>query len=194
MGVYWIWSFWSRVRRRMFYGKIMRTIFENMTDYDGSDASSSHGSDSGYDDSGLQCACGLPAKLRMSQSARNPFRLFYNCPRRYDQCDFFRWCDEPSLTGDRHADELNLIRHECTRLQRMFMKAQQDHENDREKWEMQKEELMSTLCEVQAELDEYKRKVKMAAESDLMPPVDPRWSSGRDEMDLGDDAIEIHAI
>ncbi|CAL1379653.1 unnamed protein product [Linum trigynum] len=165
-----------------------------MTDYDGSDASSCHGSDSGYDDSGLQCSCGLPAKLRMSQTARNPFRLFYDCPRRYDQCGFFRWCDEPSLTGDRHADELNLIRHECTRLQRRYLKAQQDHENDREKWEMEKEELMSTLYKVQAELDEYIQRVKLAAESDLMPPVEPMWSSGKHETDDGEGAIEIHAI
>ncbi|CAN0906670.1 hypothetical protein LINGRAHAP2_LOCUS24391 [Linum grandiflorum] len=195
MVVYWIWSFWSRVRRRLFYGKIVRTIFESMNDCEGSDASSSHGSDSGYEDLAPQCACGLPSKLRMSETARNPFRLFYNCPRRYEQCDFFRWCDDPSLTGDRHAEELNLIRHTCTRLQRRLIKAQRDHETDRDNWEIEKEELMSKLYKLQIELDEYRQRIKLAAESDLMPPIDDHmWKCGIKDEDDDDGAIEIHAI
>ncbi|CAN1164646.1 hypothetical protein LINPERPRIM_LOCUS33292 [Linum perenne] len=196
MVFYWIWSFWSRVRRRWFYGKLARTIFDSMSDGDGSDACSSHGSDSGYDDFVPQCACGLPAKLRMSQTARNPFRLFYNCPRRYEQCEFFRWCDDPSLTGDRHAEELNLIRHACTRLQRRLIKAQRDHENDREKWEIERGELVSKLYKLEAELDDYRHKIKLAADSDLMPPFDQMWNyeSKGDTGEEEDNAVEIHAI
>lgn len=33
------------------------------------------------EDSELKCSCGLPAKLRISRTFRNPYRLFYNCPK-----------------------------------------------------------------------------------------------------------------
>ncbi|CAN1156340.1 hypothetical protein LINPERHAP2_LOCUS20897 [Linum perenne] len=165
-----------------------------MNDYDVSDASSYEGSDCGYDDddSELECYCGLPAKLRMSGTTKNPFRLFYNCPN-YNDCNFFCWFDEPSVTGDKHVDELNRYRHECTRVQQRYVNALQDHENERAKWEIEKEELVSRLSKVGAELDELKRRCKLVGESDLMPPVDPMWSSDKDDSD-GDDVKDIHAL
>ena len=29
----------------------------------------------------LKCTCALPAKLRLSDTPKNPFRLFYNCSK-----------------------------------------------------------------------------------------------------------------
>ncbi|KAF2294594.1 hypothetical protein GH714_013205 [Hevea brasiliensis] len=160
------------------------------------DSESSH-SDSEYselsyhEDSEVRCSCGLPAKLRVSQTPRNPFRLFYNCPGSYNfQCGFFRWWDEPAPTGDRHTDEVNLIRNECARLQGRLDEIEQRHENDRSVWEREKSELMLKLSTVQTELDEIKERLRTVNESDLMPPLDNLLIAD----DEGDDVIEIHTI
>jgi hypothetical protein len=36
------------------------------------------------EDACLECYCGLLAKLRVSNTTKNPSRLFYNCPMRID--------------------------------------------------------------------------------------------------------------
>ncbi|KAK4563271.1 hypothetical protein RGQ29_005690 [Quercus rubra] len=139
----------------------------------------------------LKCTCGLPAKLRVSKTPRNPFRLFYNCSKGiHDQCGYFHWADESAATGDRQTDELNLIRNECIQLQRRMGEIEEEHEDEKTIWNEEKSALMSQLSTVQAELDEMKKRIKMANESDLMPPVD-KFSKSDDE---ADDAIIIHTL
>ncbi|KAF3952964.1 hypothetical protein CMV_021541 [Castanea mollissima] len=139
----------------------------------------------------LKCTSGLPAKLRVSETPKNPFRLFYNCSKGiHDKCGYFLWADEPAATGDRQTDELNLIRNECIRLQRRMGEIEEEHEDEKTIWNEEKSALMSQLSTVQAELDEIKKRIKMANESDLMPPVD-KFSKSDDE---ADDAIIIHTL
>ncbi|KAH7833303.1 hypothetical protein Vadar_004966 [Vaccinium darrowii] len=121
------------------------------------------------EESELMCSCGLPAKLRTSKTSRNPYRLFYNCLKSPDkQCGFFQWCDEPLKTGDKHVDELNLIRSECIRLQERIDDIQQERDSERTDWNRERTELTSELSTVKAELD----KIKLVNESDLLPPLD----------------------
>lgn len=68
---------------------------------------------------------------------------------------------------------------------------QQRHENDRIVWQRERSELMTSLFTVQAELDEIKKKIKMANESELMPPLDKLSSAAAD--DERDDAKVIYA-
>ena len=112
---------------------------------------------------------------------------YYYC----QQCEFFQWADEPDLTADRHVDELNLIRHECIRLQGKLDEVEQLRNNDRIAWEREKSELILKFSIVETELDEIKKRIKVANESDLMPLVDKLWSTVNDEED---NMIEIHAI
>ncbi|EEF34875.1 conserved hypothetical protein [Ricinus communis] len=77
------------------------------------DSEMSPSEDSNFSTNGsakVMCFCSLPAEMRVSHTPGNPFRLFYNCQKRFTQCEFLQWVDEPDLTGDRHVDELNLIR------------------------------------------------------------------------------------
>ncbi|KDP44434.1 hypothetical protein JCGZ_16267 [Jatropha curcas] len=151
---------------------------------DSESSTSEYSEQSSYEDSEVKCFCGLPAKLRVSHTDRNPYRLFYNCPKSYNaQCGFFHWSDESAETGDRHIDELNLIRDECIRLQGRL-------DNDRSEWEREKSELMSKLNAVQSELKDIKNRIKTVNDSDLMPPFDKSLSVDDD----GDDAIVIHTI
>ncbi|GMY38598.1 At1g43920 Chloroplastic [Fagus crenata] len=140
----------------------------------------------------LKCTCALPAKLRLSDTPKNPFRLFYNCSKGIpDQCGFFRWADEPAATGDIQTDEVNLIRNECTRLQRRLGEIEQEHINERTLWDEEKSDLISQITTIQAELEEIKKKIKIANESDLMPPLD-KVSVSDDEAD--DDAVIVHSL
>ncbi|KAG8645582.1 hypothetical protein MANES_10G075806v8 [Manihot esculenta] len=113
--------------------------------------------------------------LSIPYTPRNPFGLFYNCPRNYNiQCEFFHWSDEPAPTGDRHIDELNLIRNEFTRLRRTGKNI----------------DMMSKSLTIQAEIDEIKERVRTVNESDLIPPIDKLLSAD----DEGDDAVLIQTI
>ncbi|KAA8536248.1 hypothetical protein F0562_028726 [Nyssa sinensis] len=139
----------------------------------------------------LKCSCGLTVKLRISRTAKNPYRLFYNCPKGFDdQCEFFQWCDEPSPTDDKHVDELNLVRNECIRLQQSIDDIQQERNNDRSAWNREKTELTSQLSSVKDELDKIKMIMKQVNESDLMPPFE-KLSIEDDEVD---DAVVLHMV
>ena len=41
----------------------------------------------------LLCFCQKPVRLRLSQTAKNPQRMFLSCRKR--DCDFFHWLDSP---------------------------------------------------------------------------------------------------
>ena len=68
---------------------------------------------------------------------------------------------------------------------------EEEHEDEKTIWNEEKSALMSQLSTVQAELDEMKKRIKMANESDLMPPVVDKFSKSDDE---ADDAIIIHTL
>jgi len=103
----------------------------------------------------------------------DPYRLFYTCPRHQsNQCELFKQCDEPLQTGDKHVDELNLIRSECIRLKERINDIQQERDNERTDWNRERMELTSELSTVKAELDKIKNQIKLLNESVLMPPLD----------------------
>ncbi|XP_050205368.1 uncharacterized protein LOC126668675 [Mercurialis annua] len=39
------------------------------------------------------CDCGIPCRMQISSTERNPGRRFYGCSKRNNQCDFFAWVD-----------------------------------------------------------------------------------------------------
>ncbi|KAJ6310452.1 hypothetical protein OIU76_015221 [Salix suchowensis] len=142
------------------------------------------------EDACLECFCGRLAKLRISNTIKNPSRLFYNCPKSLEsQCGYFEWADE--LGQAKHTKEVNKIRFQCTQLQERLDDIQQRHENDRIVWQRERSELMTSLFTVQAELDDIKKKIKMANESELMPPLDKLSNAVAD--DERDDAKVIYA-
>ncbi|KAE9447132.1 hypothetical protein C3L33_20968, partial [Rhododendron williamsianum] len=106
------------------------------------------------------------------------------------QCEFFQWCDEPLLTGDRHLDELNLIRSECIRLQERIDDIQQEWDNERADWNRERTELTSELSTVKAELDKIKNEIKLVNESVVMPPLDKLSEEDEEE----DDALVIQTL
>lgn len=136
----------------------------------------------------LICSCGLPAKLRISRTSKNPYRLFYNCPKHVylRQCEFFRWSDEISISIERYLEEKNLLRDECVRLQERIDYIQSRRQHDRAIWDREKSQLRTRLSTVQAELDDIKRKIEESINSDEMPPLD-----GLHNPDSGDDGALI---
>ncbi|XP_057527713.1 uncharacterized protein LOC130806592 isoform X1 [Amaranthus tricolor] len=121
----------------------------------------------------LQCFCGLPAKLRISKTMRNPYRLFYNCPKNvfHHQCQCFHWSDEISTSVERSRREINFLRNECIRLHKRISYVQSRRENDRAFWEHERSELRSKVSSIQTELDDIKLSVQHLYELDNMPPV-----------------------
>ncbi|PKI71664.1 hypothetical protein CRG98_007987 [Punica granatum] len=139
-----------------------------------------------------KCFCGIDAKLKISHTVRNPHRLFYNCSKSFDtQCGFFLWADEPEQTGEKHLDELNLIRNECIRLQRRVEELQEEIENERSKWDEEKSKLTSRLSFAKDKLRQTEDNMRMLKESDLMPPT--HWSCKAD-CDEERDAIIKHTV
>ncbi|EOX98391.1 Uncharacterized protein TCM_007165 [Theobroma cacao] len=127
-----------------------------------------------------KCLCGLPARLRKSRTSPDLIRLFYDCPRDGEyQCAFFCWFDELLPTNDRHEE----LEEEIINLERLL-------DFERSIWEQEKLELTSELSILQAELDGIKEKIKIANESDLMPPLD-RLSTA-DEANQS--TIDLHMI
>ncbi|GAB2219809.1 hypothetical protein Droror1_Dr00007446 [Drosera rotundifolia] len=124
------------------------------------------------DDPELICFCGLRARLRVCRTAKNPYRLFYNCPKQVfrNQCDFFRWCDEMSITLDRCQEEKTFLRDECIRLRERINYLRSRREHNRVVSETEKSDLTSKLSAVQAELDDIKSRIQQVIESDAMPP------------------------
>ncbi|GAB2291719.1 hypothetical protein Dimus_025970 [Dionaea muscipula] len=149
------------------------------------DVGTSQDPDSSNEDPELTCSCGMRARLRISRTSKNPYRLFYNCPKHmyHHQCDFFRWCDEMSLTLDRCLEEKNFLRDECIRLQERinYLRSRRDH--DRVVWEREKSDLRSKLSAVQAELADIKNKIQQVMESDAMPPIDDDSYEADNELD-----------
>ncbi len=68
---------------------------------------------------------------------------------------------------------------------------EQEHINERTLWDEEKSNLISQITTIQAELEEIKKKIKIANESDLMPPLD-KVSVSDDEAD--DDAVIVHSL
>ncbi|KAK3035767.1 hypothetical protein RJ639_033469 [Escallonia herrerae] len=160
-------------------------------DYEGADTEmeDSEGEDSEMEDSEEEgsefdedylpeCHCGLTAQLRLSRTDKNPYRLFYNCNKPYPKrktCGFFQWCDEPSQTGDKivdelnvkHAKELNLIRNECVQLHERSDKLRERLKSGREEWNKEKADLSTQLTNVKTELDAIKKRFGLA--NDAVP-------------------------
>ncbi|XP_058190253.1 uncharacterized protein LOC131307647 [Rhododendron vialii] len=110
------------------------------------------------EDSQLTCSCGLSAKLWTSKTHRNPYRMFYSCPKYpNNQCEFFQWCDEPLLTGDKHLDELNLIGSECIRLQERVDDMQQEWDNERADWNRERTERTELTLELSSVVDDMQQ-------------------------------------
>ncbi|GMH23614.1 hypothetical protein Nepgr_025457 [Nepenthes gracilis] len=132
-----------------------------------------------WEDPELTCSCGLRARLKISRTSKNSYRLFYTCPKHifHHQCDFFRWCDEMATTIDSCVDEKNFLHDECVRLQERIDYLRSRREQDRVVWEREKAELRSKLSAVEAELDDIKRGIQQVIESDSMPPFDDSYES-----------------
>lgn len=131
----------------------------------------------GADDSELTCFCGLPAKLRVSRTSKNLYRLFYNCPKNeyFHQCAFFRWSDEISADSERHLKEKNFLRDECIHLQQKVDLIISQRQQERNDWDREEEELRSQLSAVQSELDDINKRMQEVNESEEMPPVDESY-------------------
>lgn len=140
----------------------------------------------------LKCSCGLPAKLRISRTFRNPYRLFYNCPKNsfHHQCEYFHWYDDVSASKERSRKEVNYLRHECIRLHKKIAYVQSQRENERASWEQERSALRSKVTSARAELDDIKRRIQHLYGTDNMPPIDESYIS--DEEDDG--AIVIEAM
>ncbi|CAK9315748.1 unnamed protein product [Citrullus colocynthis] len=129
----------------------------------------------------------------MSQTEKNPFTLFYNCPKEISQqCGFFHWADEPEPFDDRHANELDLIRNVCIRLTEIFEEIEEEHEDEKAEWEREKAELTLELSALQTQLDDIHNRIRMTNESFSMPPFDSL--SIRDDEDEDDDALVIYNL
>ncbi|XP_048492642.1 uncharacterized protein LOC104904929 isoform X2 [Beta vulgaris subsp. vulgaris] len=140
----------------------------------------------------LQCCCGLPAKLRISKTLRNPYRLFYNCPKNVynHQCEYFHWSDELSASVERTRREISFLRNECIRLHKKIAYVQSRRENDSGLWERERSELREKVTSLQAELDDIKRGVQYLYDLDNMPPVDDSYVMNEEN----DGAIDIEII
>ncbi|KAL9231710.1 hypothetical protein vseg_006902 [Gypsophila vaccaria] len=140
----------------------------------------------------LQCSCGLPAKLRISKTLRNPYRLFYNCPKStfHHQCEYFHWSDELSANIERGRREINFLRSECIRLHRKVAYVQSRRDHDRALWERQRSELRSKVSSLQTELDDIKRRIQHLYDLDYMPPFNDSFDTNEDN----DGAIDIQII
>ncbi|KAL8160549.1 hypothetical protein V2J09_002086 [Rumex salicifolius] len=140
----------------------------------------------------LTCFCGLPAKLRISRTSKNPYRLFYNCPKNVDhhQCDYICWSDEVTTDVGRYLEEENFLRDECIRLQQRVDYVQSRREQEKNKWDREKRELMSRFSTVQSDLDAINRKIQEVNESEEMPPVDKSYHLD----DEHDDAVIIGTV
>lgn len=136
------------------------------------------------------CLCGRSAKLRISRTTKNLYRLFYNCAKVIDdQCGFFCWYDDWYSSDDKANEEVKLIRDECLRLRQKLDDVEQEHDNDRVAWESEKCSLETQLSTIQGELDDIKKKIKLVNESDVMPPCDKLL-----EEDEEQDSVVIHTV
>ncbi|XP_021750820.1 uncharacterized protein LOC110716494 [Chenopodium quinoa] len=120
---------------------------------------------------------GFQPNWRMSKTLRNPYRLFFNCPKNVfqHQCEFFHWSDELSASVERSRKEISFLRNECIRLHKRIAYVQSRRENDRALWELERSELRSEVSSVQAELDDIKSRVQHLYKLDNMPPVDESY-------------------
>ncbi|KAH9617781.1 hypothetical protein KSS87_019064 [Heliosperma pusillum] len=141
----------------------------------------------------LQCSCGLPAKLRISKTLRNPYRLFYNCPKTtyHHQCEYFHWSDELSANVERGRKEINFLRSECIRLHKKVAYVQSQRDHDRALWERQRSELRSKVQSLQTELDDIKRRIQHLYDLDNMPPFDDSYATNNED---SDGAIDIEIL
>ncbi|KAK6916380.1 Zinc finger, GRF-type [Dillenia turbinata] len=131
----------------------------------------------------VYCFCGSPAKLRLSRTARNPYRPFYSCSKRpSQQCGYFCWFEEFYPRNESHLEELDPAEMELYQLQQRM-------NEEKAAWEREKLELTSQLSRVQAELDEIKERIEVA-NADIMPPLDRSCEPG----DESDGSVIKHTI
>ncbi|XVE93454.1 hypothetical protein REPUB_Repub01dG0194100 [Reevesia pubescens] len=119
----------------------------------------------------------------------NLIRLFYGCPRTPEyasislfllylefalgqQCEFFCWFDE---LLPRHKE-----------LEEQIRDLDQLRSHEKSIWEQEKSELLSKLSTLQAKLDDIKEKIRIANESDLMPPLDRLSIADEDDQSIID--------
>ncbi|KAL8151372.1 hypothetical protein V2J09_021180 [Rumex salicifolius] len=143
------------------------------------------------EDSKLTCFCGQPAKLRISRTWKNPYRLFYNCPKSVHchQCRFFCWSDENSILLERYLKEKKIVRDECIRLQKRVEYVQSRRIQEKSAWGRVRADLISRLSAAQSELHDVKKKIQQVNESEEMPPVE-EWRIVNDD-EINDSVISV---
>ena len=72
----------------------------------------------------MECYCKRPLIMSLSQSERNPGRLFLKCPKRW--CDFFQWVDEEPRGKTKAWLEGGRIQEGCPKPQELFIPQQKD--------------------------------------------------------------------
>ncbi|KAL3843886.1 hypothetical protein ACJIZ3_001289 [Penstemon smallii] len=146
------------------------------------------------DYSELRCNCGRKAKQRISRTLRNPLRPFFCCPKAIgNQCGFFLWADELSPYADKHLNEGSSGCSMCQQLKRRIDEIENDWDDERASWDREKMKLETQISALQDELDGFRKRIKIANESDLMPPVD-KFSNSEDEDEDEDDKEIKHVV
>ena len=72
----------------------------------------------------MECYCKRPLIMSLSQSERNPGRLFLKCPKRW--CDFFQWVDEEPRGKTKAWLEGSRIQEGYPRPKELFIPQQRD--------------------------------------------------------------------
>ena len=72
----------------------------------------------------MECYCKRPLIMSLSQSERNPGRLFLKCPKRW--CDFFQWVDEEPRGKTKAWLEGGRIQEGYPQPQELFTPQQRD--------------------------------------------------------------------
>ena len=72
----------------------------------------------------MECYCHRPLIMSMSQSEKNPGRLFLKCPKRW--CNFFQWVDQEPRGKTKAWLEGGRIQEEYPKPQELFIPQQRD--------------------------------------------------------------------
>ena len=83
----------------------------------------------------MKCYCKRSLVMSLSQSKKNPGRLFLKCPKR--QCNFFQWCDEKPQGKTKAWLEEGRVQEGYPRPRELFIPQQRDFQRQNqyaEKW------------------------------------------------------------
>ena len=72
----------------------------------------------------MECYCHRPLIMSLSQSEKNPGRLFLKCPKRW--CNFFQWVDQEPRGKTKAWLEGGRIQEEYPKPQELFIPQQRD--------------------------------------------------------------------